>query len=64
LKSDIRGLAGLLCPQPSSRLSCISFILPELLNMFEWESCVSKTVPLLDDLSIQECAVIEIDIGK
>ena len=51
-------------PQPSLSLPCFLLILPELIKVLKGELCISMAVTLLDDLSIEEGTVQEINIGQ
>jgi hypothetical protein len=53
-----------LSPQSPPVFLRLSLISPELLHILKWKSCISKSIPLLDDFCIQEGPIQKIDISQ
>jgi len=51
-------------PKPSILLPRLTLILSELIHVLERQPCVSKPIPLLDDLSVEESTVFQEDISQ
>ena len=51
-------------PQSPPVFLRLSLISPELLHILKWKSCISKSIPLLDDFCIQEGPIQKIDISQ